>query len=619
MSKSGVRTLTLVMALLATVLSVQMSAQAPPSSLVIDGATLIDGNGGTPLQNSAVVITGNKITAVGRKGQVTYPPNATVIKADGKFITPGLWDNHGYGTWFINDMYLYHGVTSIVDNGLGGELSIIHREAVDRGKIAGPRYVTAIGYFSSVPPTDAYPYQPKLFPDRVPKTPDEARDLVRGFVKAGANFIFVADGKLPNPINEAIADEAHKANITLVLEAVGPNLNLEKMIELKFDQSTHSTGIAEAVAKDPSKYTNELDLYSEMDDAKAQALVKRLVSTKVTLVPNFLNLGPGMPKNWERMQMENRQMFSDPDILTYFPEFTDTGRIRTTILWSLRAPLPPPMDPALFERRREGWLNIIKFHKMYADAGGRVTTGGNTNVSKAVGLDLHQELETFVEGGFTPMQAIQAATKSSAETFHQGDRLGTIEAGKLADLLILDADPLQDIHNTQKINQVIFNGKPVERKYHPWPSDPFIDIGNYSWGNPAVESLDWVEALKRMNSAGYGGGGGGRPAAGVPDPAITPQPAIETISPTLVTEGDPTTTVVIKGFNFVRRMQVYFDGKSVPYKAVSPTEIDLMLDSSLLRTPGKYDIYIKSPGQIATPEMGNGTSNTAHLLVNFKY
>ena len=66
-------------------------------------------------------------------------------------------------------------------------------------------------------------------------------------------------------------------------------------------------------------------------------------------------------------------------------------------------------------------------------------------------------------------------------------------------------------------------------------------------------------------------------------------------------------------------MQVYFDGKSVPYKAVSPTEIDLMLDSSLLRTPGKYDIYIKSPGQIATPEMGNGTSNTAHLLVNFKY
>jgi hypothetical protein len=94
---------------------------------------------------------------------------------------------------------------------------------------------------------------------------------------------------------------------------------------------------------------------------------------------------------------------------------------------------------------------------------------------------------------------------------------------------------------------------------------------------------------------------------------------IESISPTLVTEGDPGTTVVIKGIDFVRRMQVYFDGKSVPYKAVSPTELDVMLDPSLLRRPGKYDIVIKSSGQVATPDFGNGTSNVAHLLVNFKY
>ena len=107
---------------------------------------------------------------------------------------------------------------------------------------------------------------------------------------------------------------------------------------------------------------------------------------------------------------------------------------------------------------------MMRFHRMYADAGGKVTTGGNTNVTKAVGLVLHQELEVYVEGGFTPMQAIQAATKWSAETFHMQDRLGTIEAGKLADLLIVNADPLQDIHNTQKIDSVIFNGKAVDRK-----------------------------------------------------------------------------------------------------------------------------------------------------------
>ena len=100
---------------------------------------------------------------------------------------------------------------------------------------------------------------------------------------------------------------------------------------------------------------------------------------------------------------------------------------------------------------------------------------------------------------------------------------------------------------------------------------------------------------------------------------MSPQPGIERISPTLVTEGDATTTLVIKGFNFVRRMQVFFGGKSVPYRHVSPTELNLTLDETLLRTPGKFDIVIKSPGPIATPEWGNGTSNTAHLLVNFKY
>ena len=151
---------------------------------------------------------------------------------------------------------------------------------------------------------------------------------------------------------------------------------------------------------------------------------------------------------------------------------------------------------------------MLKFHKMYLDAGGRVTAGGNTNVSKAVGLDLHQELEVFVEGGFTPMEAIQAATKWPAETFHWQDRVGTIEAGKWADMIILNADPLQDIHNTQKIDNIVFKGKLIDRKYHPWPSDPFMDIGNYSWGNPAVESLDWVVALKNLNKHNELGAGG---------------------------------------------------------------------------------------------------------------
>jgi predicted amidohydrolase len=617
MSKSSVRSFTLVMALLANALAVRMPAQTPPTSLVIEGGTLIDGNGGTPARDAVIVITGNKIANVSRKGQLSYPPNAQVIKADGKFILPGLYDSHGFGTWFINDMYLNHGVTSIVDNGLGGELSLVHREAVARGKIAGPRYVTSIGNFS----TDrsySTGYEPTLFHDRVPKSPADARELTKGFIKAGADFILFSDGKLPVDIMEAVVDEARKANMPVVMENVGPTLTLDKMIELGVTQNTHSTGIAKAIAKDPSKWNNELDLYADMDDAKAQALIRRLVEKKITLTPNFLNAAPGLPKEWPRMQQEIRELFSDPDILTYFPEVTDVGRIRVTALGLLHSPAAPSLEASVLERRRQGYLSMMRFHRMYLDAGGKVTAGGNTNVTKAPGLVFHHELEVFVEGGFTPMQAIQAATKWPAETFHMQDRLGTIEAGKLADLLIVNADPLQDIRNTQKIDSVIFNGKVIDRTYHPWPSDPFMDVGNYSWGNPPVESLDWVVSLKNATMHNELGGGGAR-AGGIPNPPVSPQPGIETISPTLVTEGDPTTTLVIKGFNFVRRMQVYFDGRSVPYRHVSPTELDVTLDESLLRTPGKFDIVVKSQGPIATPDFGNGTSNTAHLLVNFKY
>jgi imidazolonepropionase-like amidohydrolase len=616
MSKSSSRSPTLVMALLATVLAVRMPAQTPPTSLVIEGGTLIDGNGGTPVREAVIVITGNKIASVSRKGQLSYPPNAQVIKAGGKFILPGLWDSHGYGTWFLNDMYLNHGVTSIVDNGLGGELSLVHREAVNRGKIPGPRYVTSVGNFST-DPSYSTGYEPTLFHDRVPKSPAEARELTQGFINAGADFIFFSDGALPVNIIEAIVDEAKKTNVPVVLEGVGPTLTLDKGIELGVTQMTHSAGIARAIAKDPSKWNNELDLYADMDDAKAQALIRRLMEKKITLTPNFLNAAPGLPKEWPRFQEEIRELFSDPDILAYFPEVTDVGRIRVTALGLLHSPPAPSLEPAVLERRRQGYLNMMRFHRMYVDAGWKVTAGGNTNVTKAAGLVLHQELEVFVEGGFTPMQAIQAATKWSAETFHMQDRLGTIEAGKLADLLIVNADPLQDIRNTQKIESIVFNGKVIDRAYHPWPSDPFMDIGNFSWGNPPVESLDWVVALKNATMHSEGGGAGAR-TAGIPNPLVSPQPAIETISPTLVTEGSPTTTLVIKGFNFVRRMQVFFGGKSVPYRHVSPTELNLTLDETLLRTPGKFDIVIKSPGPIATPEWGNGTSNAAHLLVSFK-
>ena len=598
-----------------------VAAQAQqPGALVIEGGTLIDGNGGTPVPDAVIVIQGNKIASVSRKGQANYPANSQIIKADGKFIVPGLWDAHSYGTWFLNDFYLNNGVTSIIDNGLGGELSIVHREAVNRGKIAGPRYFISIGS-QSANPRFATGYEPALFPDRIPKSAAEGRQITKRFIDAGADFIFYQDASLPLDIIAAGVEEAKKAGKPVAVERVSSTLPLTKAVEMGFDYLTHSPGLAETIAKDPSKWRNELDLYADMDEAKARSLMKLLLEHKATLVPNFINIAPGYAKNWKRFEEDEAKLFSDPNILAFYPEATILGR--PTVLGLMRHGVSriPTGDPAVLARRRQGYQNLLRFHHDLVRAGGRVLTGGNTQVQKAAGLTILHEMEVFVEGGFTPMETIQAATKWPAEAMRVQDRIGTIESGKLADLLVVSADPLQDIHNLQKIDTLVFDGKLVDRTYHPWPSDPFMDIGDVIFGNPPVESLAWVASLKKamQGPAQQEGEGGQEAKGGLADPPASPQPAIETIAPTLVTEGSPATALTIKGFGFVRRMQVFFNGRSVPFKAVSPTELQVKLDESLLRTPGKFDLVVKNPGPVATPDWGSGTSNTAHLLVNFKY
>src|SRR5690242_10980296 len=116
--------------------------------LVIEGGTLIDGNGGPPVRDAVVVIEGNKITAVATKGKVNSPANATIIRADGKFILPGLFDSQNSYSWYFGEAMLNHGVTSTIDVGTTGETAVPYREAVFREKTRGPRTFTGISRLS---------------------------------------------------------------------------------------------------------------------------------------------------------------------------------------------------------------------------------------------------------------------------------------------------------------------------------------------------------------------------------------------------------------------------------------------------------------------------------------
>src|SRR5205823_4211239 len=136
----------------------------------------------------------------------------------------------------------------------------------------------------------------------------------------------------------------------------------------------------------------------------------------------------------------------------------------------------------------------------------------------------------------------------------------------------------------------IFDGKVQDLTYHASYSSPFLG-GDGLDGNGSVEDLAWVIAMKAGTAGGNEGGAG-------PDQVRVGPPGILTISPTIVTEGSPTLTLTIKGANFVNRTKVFFDNKLVPSRRVSATELAVTLDSNILRSVGRYDIYLHTPGPL---------------------
>jgi hypothetical protein len=597
--------------------------QAPqPAALVVERGTLIDGNGGAPVADSAVVIQGNRITAVGRRGQVSYPAGARVIDAAGKFVLPGLFDSQLSYAWYFGEALIYHGITSTIDVGTSGEMAVPYRDAAMHGKFLGPRAFTGISRLNFEYDAGETGLEGPMTSSRVPATPQEARDLVKLWIDAGADYIIFDDGGLSMDIIRAGFEEAAKAGKPVFTRAYGPIMYPKEAALLGSGSLPHSAGIGLAVAKDPSKWRpgrddrNELDRFAEMDEAKARELIDLLVAHKVALVPTFIINFPGYPSNWARFEAEARELFTDKNLLAYYPQ----SAIQSVFARFGRGGID---QGEVRQRRARGYQNASRFHKMFVDAGGRLIVSGNQNSTKAPGVDMWQEMQVMAyDVGLTPMQIIQGSTKWPAEMIRKQDILGTVEPGKLADVIILGRDPLQDIRNITSLETVIYDGKVVDRTYHANYRVPF-EIGGPNF-TPTVSGLPWYVALKKVNRGG--GGGLGTPAAGaaaVPDPANSPQPAIESINPFIVASEPGGVTVTLKGINFVRRSTVLFRGRTVPSRTVSATEIQVTLDAQALATAGRFDLLVKNPDPIDLffkDEMwGSGTSNAAHLTVNYKY
>ncbi len=568
-------------------------------ALVIEGGTLIDGNGGEPIENALIIIEGNKIRAVGKKGNLKYPDNSRVIRAGGKFILPGLMDAHCHYRDWMPELALTHGVTGIFDIGGGGEWSVAQRDAIAQGKIAGPRLYAAVGSIAGgriAMLKGRRPEDRSLASRMVAMDAEEARHVARRLIDAGADIIKVHRGP-PVEVYRAAVEEAHRVGLPVVAQPLGPTVYAREAILAGVDGLEHAAGVHISIVRSPEKWKNfgQIEVHSldptpfvDMDERKAVDLIQLMVERDVWLEPDLIAEGRGFHKSRDQFELQGYRLLNNPN-LTYIPKERRYKLLDTYKEFD-------NLEPAEWETRNQGYQNMLRFIRMFVEAGGMVLTGTDASSWAVPGLAVHQEMQILVEEvGLTSMQAILSATRNTAQGFRVLDRVGTIEPEKLADLIILNKDPLADIRNTMEIDQVIMDGKVVERGYHRWYQNPLPGRrpGGQRWLS-ALKTIDW-----RTTSFGQ------------------PTPGIESVSPSVITEGAPILTLAVHGLNFTDRSVVDFNGVPVPVTLVSDKELRVTIAAELIAHIGAFPITVQNPEPYQDEKFG-GISNTVHLLVKYR-
>ena len=412
----------------------QLSKSIPGShaqTLAIVGATLIDGTGAAPVADSAVVIHNGVIVAVGPRSQVKVPKDAHIVDAKGKFLLPGLWDMHAHFEqveW--GPIYLAAGVTTVRDCGNEFEFIAAVRNAIEEGRGLGPRLLLA-GIVDGTGPLG-------LGIARV-DTPEQARSWVDRYHAARFQQMKIYSSVKLDEL-KIVADEAHRLGMT-VTGHVPEGLNAYQTIEAGQDQINHIHYIADMMhppfpegmsRMDQRRATANLDLDSA-DAHKALEFLKdhhTVVDPTLALSELFTATTAKAPASFEPGVEKIAHELAQP--------LTDVE--------------PPSERSELLEKVFSKDIAIVgTLHR----AGVPIVAGTDQAVP---GHSLHREIELYVQAGFTPMEAIQAATIVPARVMGLEKQLGTVEKAKRADLILVTADPLADIHNTRKVEYVISNG-----------------------------------------------------------------------------------------------------------------------------------------------------------------
>jgi len=434
-------------------------ARDPRDSIVITHVTVINPGTSSVQADRAVLVSGGRIVSVSDAATFQSPASARVIDATGGYLLPGLWDMHvhsAFGDWFprgrdiILPLFVANGVTGVRD--MGGDTSILLewcKDISDR-RIIGPRMRI------SGPMLDGYlPGGTLRFPSSLPITsPADAVAAVDELKKQHVDFIKV-QSVISHDAYLAAAAEARKQGLPIVGH-VPDKVHIREVVEAGQQSIEHLMGIFEGCSAAEDKFLQgegnlEL-LLKTQDPEKCASLIKMLGRSGTWQVPTLV---------WQRGgtfldQRDLKHQPLDRYVPTYWRDVTWRRFSEEMLAELLRDPLP--LRQRYFNRNLQ---MVGALHR--AGVPFMAGTDAAPGVYIMPGFSLHDELANFVEAGFTPMESLQTATSNPARFLGLAASLGSVETGKTADLVLLGANPLENIANTRTIKAVIANGRLFDR------------------------------------------------------------------------------------------------------------------------------------------------------------
>jgi imidazolonepropionase-like amidohydrolase len=414
--------------------------------IALVGGNLISGAGDPVLRDAVLVVYQGKIETIAPREGFEIPKSAVEVDVTGSWIIPGLIDGHAHTERWALKRYVAAGVTTVRDVHGTQDSILALRDEVSLGGLVAPRIYSAGAMIDGAPAT--YSDATEV------RTTDQVRRAVDRRAVLGVNYLKIYTRITPELL-KALMDEATTLNLK-----VTAHLGLTDALtatKLGVSSIEHLTGIPEAISKTPEKFYAEHRAsffrgwtyfeksWASLDSAALDRVAATLAQARVTQIPTLV-------------LHETLSRLDDPAILTGADLKTvpDSQMKKWDVPGMVARAGWTGADFAAFRASRP---NQDLFLREFRAAGGRIVAGTDASNQLLVpGLSLHTELELLVEAGLTPSDALQTATLNTAQLLG-ADSIGILAPGKVADLVVLKANPLIDIHNTRSIQRVMVRGQ----------------------------------------------------------------------------------------------------------------------------------------------------------------